>query len=129
MRAGGVEVPQERSVPLLDFFLVLASLLRIVALGLDGICDGTLDGGLCAAVYVGRADGAVFGDRDHVGDARRVAIDGRGGREHDVCDIVLYHGGEKRNGAADVDAVVCQRNLARLSNGLGGVSLGLRDSS
>jgi hypothetical protein len=32
---------------------------------------------------------------------------------------VLDHGGEKRNRAADVDAVVCEGDLARLSNGLG----------
>ena len=119
MRTGGVEVPQQRGVPLLDLLVVLASLLRVVALSFDGVCNGTLDGGLCAAVYVGRADGAVFRDGDHVGDARRIAVDGRGRREDDVCDIVLDHGGEKRNRAADVDAVVCEGDLARLSNGLG----------
>jgi hypothetical protein len=42
---------------------------------------------------------------------------------------VLYHGGEERNGAADIDAIVFERNLARFSDGLGGVSPVLSDGS
>jgi hypothetical protein len=33
---------------------------------------------------------------------------------------VLYHGGEERDGATDVDAVVCEGDFARLSDSLEG---------
>lgn len=119
MRAGGVEVAQQGGVPFADFLFVLAGLSRIVALCLDGVGDCGLDGGLCAPVDIGRADGTVFGDWNHVGDARRVAVDGGRRGEDNVVDIVLDHGREEGNGAADVDAVVCEGNLSRLADSLG----------
>jgi hypothetical protein len=62
----------------------------------------------------------VFGDGDHVGEAGCVAVDGGGGGEDDVGDVVLDHGGEQGDGAADVDLIVGKRDLARLANGLVG---------
>jgi hypothetical protein len=91
MGTGRVEVTQQCSVPLLAF-LFLAVLLRLVALRINGVCDDAFYGGLCATVDICRADGAVFGDGDHVGESGRIAVDGGGGREDDVGDIVLYHG-------------------------------------
>ena len=117
MGAGGVEVAQQSGVPLLAFFL-FALFLCFGALGVDGVGDDALDRRLRAAVHVGGADGAVFGDGDHVLEARGVAVDGGRGGEDDVVDIVLHHRGEEGDGASDVGAVVCEGDLARLANGL-----------
>ncbi|KAJ6444934.1 LOW QUALITY PROTEIN: putative quinone oxidoreductase [Purpureocillium lavendulum] len=115
VRAAGVEVAQQGAVPLV---VGLASLLQVVALGLDEVGDDVLDHRLCAAVRVGRADGAVLGDGDHVGEAGGIAVDGRRGGEDDVGDVVALHGAEEGDAAADVDAVVLERDLTRLADGL-----------
>jgi hypothetical protein len=120
MRTSGVEVPQQCGVPFLCFF-GLAGFFCLHALRGDGVFDDALDGGFCAAVDVGWADGAVLWDGDHVGDAGRVAVDGGGRGEDDVCDIVLGHGGEERDRATDVDFVVGEGDLGGLANGLCGL--------
>lgn len=114
--AAGVEVAQVGTVPLR---VGLASLLEVVSLGRDVVLDDTLDHRLRAAVGVGRADGAVLWDGNHVGEACRVAVDGGRGGEDDVGDIVLGHGAHQADAAADIDAVVLEWDLARLANGLG----------
>lgn len=119
MGTAGVEVSQKRTVPLLER---LAGLLQVVALGIDVVGDDILDGGLGAAVGVGRADGAVLGDGNHVGDTRGIAIDGGGRGEDDVGDVVAGHGAEERDAATDVDAVVLERDLGRLADSLDLVS-------
>lgn len=113
MRAGRVEVAQQCRVPVLSR---LALRLEVVALGFDMIGDAGFDGGLCAAIGIGGTDGAFFGDGDHVGETSRVAIDGGGGGEDDVGNIVLCHGGEEADGAVDIGAIVLQRDLTRLAD-------------
>jgi len=80
--------------------------------------DHRLDGELCVAVWVGRAKRALFGDGDHALEAGRVAVDGRGGGEDDVGDVVLLHRSQEAEGAEDVDAVVLERDLAGFTNSL-----------
>lgn len=111
----GVEVAQQSAVPLLER---LALLLQVVALSVDVVRDDVLNHGLGAAVGVGRANGAVLGDGDHVGESSRIAVDGGGGGEDNVGDIVAGHGLEEGNAAANIDAVVFERDHGRLSDGL-----------
>lgn len=111
----GVEVAQQSAVPLLER---LALLLQVVALSVDVVGDDVLNHGLGTAVGVGRANGAVLGDGDHVGESSRIAVDGGGGGEDDVGDIVAGHGLEEGNAAANIDAVVLERDHGRLSDGL-----------
>ena len=115
--AARVEVPQQAGVPLLEG---LPRLAQVVALGLDVVGDDHLVDGLGAAVGVRWADGAALGDGDHVREARGVAVDGGGRGEDDVGDVVLGHGAQERHGAADVDAVVLEGDLAGLADGLTG---------
>lgn len=115
MRTARVEVAQQSAVPLLEG---LALLLQVGALGIDIVGDDVLNHGLGAAVGVGRANGAVLGDGDHVGESSGIAVDGGGGGEDNVGDIVAGHGLEERNAAADVDAVVLERDNGRLSDSL-----------
>lgn len=96
----------------------LASLLRLSALGVDVVGDHGLDTELGVTVRVGRAERALFGDGDHVGEAGCIAVDGRRGREDDVGDVVLGHAAQEAERAEDVDAVVLERDLARLADGL-----------
>lgn len=94
--------------------------------------DDILDRRLCPAVCVGRADWAVLRDRDHVRHAGRVTVDGGRRREDNVAYVVLLHGAQERNAATNIDAVVLERDLARLADGLEGgkvddaVNLGMR---
>ena len=96
----------------------LASLLGRVALCVDVVGDHGLDAELGVAVRVGWAERALFGDRDHVREAGGIAVDGCGGREDDVGDVVLGHAAQETERAKDVDAVVLERDLARLADGL-----------
>jgi hypothetical protein len=116
--ARGVEVAEEGGVPLLCF-CVVAGFMRSAALRVDGVGYHALDSRLGAAVDVGGADGAVLGNRDHVGDAGRVAVDSGGRGEDDIGHVVLDHGGEERDRPADVDTVVCEWDFGGLANGLG----------
>lgn len=91
---GGVEVSQQRSIPLATF-LSVASLVRVVALGVDHVSDGGFHGEFCVSVRVGRPQGALFGDGDHVGEAGGISIYGGGAGEDDVGDIVTEHRSEE----------------------------------
>lgn len=110
-----VEVTQVGTVPLL---IGLAGLFQVVALGVDVVFDDLLDHVLGPAVGVCWASRAGLGDGDHVGEPGRVAIDGGGRGEDDVGDIVLGHGAQQGNAAADIDTVVLQRDLAGLAHSL-----------
>lgn len=123
VRTGRVEVTQQSGVEPAG---VGASLLSLIALGFDVVGDHALDGRLGAAVGVGRADRAVLRDRDHVGEAGGIAIDGCRGGKDDVGDVVLLHGLEECDAAADIDAVVLQGNLAGFAYSLGRLSLTIR---
>lgn len=100
----------------------LAGFFEVVALGVDVVGDKRFDRGFCVAVGICGADGAVFGDRDHVWDASGVTVDGGRGGEDDVGDVMLCHGGEEADRAIDVCAVVLQRDFSRLAYGLKVVS-------
>jgi hypothetical protein len=113
--AAGVEVPQVGAVPLLKG---LVGLLQVLPLRRDEVLDDVLDHGLGAAVRVRGADRAVLGDGDHVLEPGRVTVDRSGRGEDNVGDIVLGHGAEEGDGAADIDAVVLERDLGGLANGL-----------
>lgn len=115
VRTAGVEVAQQGAVPLL---VGLAGLLQVVALSVDVVGDDVLNAGLGAAVRVGRADGAVLRDGNHVGHAGCVAVDGGRRREDNVGHVVASHGAKQRDAAADVDAVVLEGNLGRLADSL-----------
>lgn len=80
--------------------------------------DHGLDSELCVTVWVCRAKWAFLWNRDHVGEAGGIAVDGGRGGEDDVGDIVLLHGAEEAERAIDVDAVVFERDLARLADSL-----------
>lgn len=60
----------------------------------------------------------MLGNRDHIFETGRVAINSSRRREDNVGDIVFLHGPKKRDGATDVHAVVFERNLGRFSNSL-----------
>lgn len=123
MGTAGVEVSQKGTVPLL---VLLTSLLQVVALSVDKVGDDVLNHGLGAAVGVGRPNGAMLGDRDHVGEAGGIAVDGGGGGEDDVVDVVALHGAEKSDAAADIDTVVLEGNLAGLADSLRMVLTGVK---
>ena len=110
-----VEVSEESGVVLAAS---LAILLCLAAFGVDVVGDHGLDTELGVAVRVGRAERALFGDGDHVREAGGIAVDGCGGREDDVGDVVLGHAAQETERAEDVDAVVLERDLARLADGL-----------
>ncbi len=115
--AAGVEVSQQSAVPLLKR---LALLLQPVALSVDVVGNDVLNRGLGAAVGVCGANRAVLGDRNHVGESGGIAVDGSGRRKDDVGDVVAGHGANEADAATDVDAVVLERDFARLANGLRG---------
>lgn len=82
------------------------------------IRDHSLDRELCVTVWIRRTKRAFLWNRDHVGEAGGIAVDGGRGGEDDVGDIVLLHGAEEAERAIDVDAVVFERDLARLADSL-----------
>jgi hypothetical protein len=113
--ASRVEVSEESGVVLVAS---LAILLRLAALGVDVVGDHSLDTELGVAVRVGRAERALFRDGDHVREAGGITVDGCGGREDDVGDVVLGHAAQEAERAEDVDAVVLERDLTRLADSL-----------
>ena len=115
MRARRIEVSQQRSIPLLKR---LIRLLGITSLCIYEVCDDQLDCALRASVGIRRADGTMFRDGNHVWYARGIAVDGCGGGEDDIVYIVLLHAAQEGDSAADINAVVFERDLARLSNSL-----------
>lgn len=114
---GGVEVTEQGTVPLLGLGLV-AGLDGVVALSVDHVGDGGLNGELCVAVGVGGAQRALLGDGNHVGEAGGIAVDGGGAGENNVGDVVADHRAQKVDGAVDVDHVVVQGLLAGLADSL-----------
>jgi hypothetical protein len=116
-----VEVSQQSTVPLLE---LLTGLLQVASLSVNKVGDNVLDHGLGAAICVGRSNGAVLRNRNHVGETSSIAVDGSGGGEDDIVDVVALHGAEQRDTAADIDTVVLERDLARLADSLDGVSRG-----
>lgn len=109
--SGRIEITQQGAVPFCCL-LTLAGLGEVVSLGVNEVCNGKLDGELCVSVRVGRTQGALLGDGDHVGEASGVAVDGSRAREDNVVDIVLLHGAEEVDCAVDIDKVVVEGFLA-----------------
>ena len=123
VRAGRVKVAQEGGVPVVAGF---GGFFCEEALRVDMVGNEVFDGGFGAAVGVCRADGAVFGDGDHVGEAGCVAVDGGGGGEDDIGDIILGHGGEEVDGTVDIGAPVFEGNFAGFSYCLSSVSVAFK---
>ena len=94
----------------------LARFLSIISLRINVIRDDQFDRALGSSVWVGRANRAVLGDRNHVGNSSRIAIDGRGRGEDDIWDIVLGHAPEESDSSANIDAVIFERNLGRFAD-------------
>lgn len=115
MRAARVEISQVGAVPLLKW---LVSLLQVLTLRTDEVFDDVLDGGLSSTIGVGWSDRAMFRNRNHVLKASGVAVDGRGGREDDVCDVMLFHGAEKGDGTPNIYTVVFERDFGGFTNSL-----------
>ena len=113
----GVEVTEQSTVPLLGLGLV-TGLGGIVALSVDNVGDGGLNGELGVSVGVGRAQRTLLRNGDHVGETSGITVDGGRAGEDDVGDIVADHGAEQVDGAVDVDQVVVQGLLAGLANSL-----------
>lgn len=117
MRAGGVEVAQQSTVPL---GTRLALLLCVCALRLDVGADQRLDGVLGVSVGVGGAGRAVLGNGDHALETSGISVDGSGRGKDNVGDIVTGHGLEQGNGAADIDAPILERDFTGFADGLEG---------
>lgn len=115
MATSGVEVSQESSVELIA---ALASLLRLSALCVDVVGDHGLNTKLGVSVWVGGTKRALLRNGNHVGEACGIAVNSRGGREDNVGHVVLLHAAQQAEGAEDVDAVVLERDFARLSDSL-----------
>lgn len=115
VRSRWVEVTEQGRIP---DSAVLLSLREVVALGFNMVRDETLDGGFGVAIGVGRADGALFRDWNHVFEAGCVAIHRCRGGKDDVGNIMSCHARQEADGAVHIGAVVFQGDLARLANGL-----------
>jgi len=113
----GVEIAQQSAVPLVSLSLV-TSLEGVVALSVDHIGDGGLNGELGVSEGVGRAQRAMLGDGDHVGETGSITVDGGRAGEDNVGNVVADHGAQEAEGAVDVDMVVVQGLLARFADGL-----------
>lgn len=118
--ASRVEVSQKGSV---ELGAALAGLLCVCALSVNVVGDHGLDAELGVAVRVGGTKRALLRNGDHVGETSSIAINSCGGGEDDVSDIVLLHAAQEAEGAEDVDAVVLERDLARLADSLSSLSL------
>jgi len=93
-------------------------LLGIIALGINVIRNDQFNCALGSSVWVCWANWAVLGDRNHVGNSSRIAIDGRRRGEDDIRDIVLGHAPEESDSSANINAVVFKRDLGGFANGL-----------
>ena len=113
MAPSRIEVSQEGAVPDIT---VLALLFESIPLGFDVIGDDVFDCRFGPAIGVGGANGAAFGNGYHVWEASGIAVDGGGGGEDDVGDIVFCHGGEEADGAVDVGAVVLEGDFSRFAD-------------
>ena len=115
MASRRVEVPQQRSVPLLAS---LARLFRIIPLRIHKIRDHILHRELRVPIRIRRSQRTLLGDGYHVLEPRRVAVHRRGAREDDVRDMMLLHAAQQAQRAVDIHAVVIEWDLARLAHGL-----------
>jgi hypothetical protein len=120
--AGRVEVSQESSVVLVA---ALASLLRRVALRVDVVGDHSLDSKLCVSVRIGGPKRAFLRNGNHVGEACSIAVNCCGRREDNVGHVMLLHAAQQAERAIDINAVVVERDLARLADGLSLLSASL----
>ncbi len=82
---GWVEVAEQGRIPMVTR---LAFLFEIGALGFNKVGDAGFDGSFGIAIRVCGADGAFFGNRDHVWETGRITIDGGRRGEDDVGDIM-----------------------------------------
>lgn len=117
--AGRVEVAQQTSIPLLHPRRV-ALFLCFGALRVDVVRDHQLRCKLGVAIWIGRPQGALFGDGNHARHSSCVAVDGRRGRVDDIGDIVARGRREEGQRPVDIDSVVVQRDLSRLAHCLQG---------
>lgn len=115
MSTARVEVAEQSAVPLLEG---LARLFGLPPFGFNMVANDGLNHHLCMTICVGGANGAVLGNGDHARNTGGITVDSGGGREDNVGDIVLGHGAEQGDAAADIDTVVLQWDFARLANGL-----------
>ena len=113
MSTSWVEVSQQCTIPLLIF---LSLLLQIVSLRIDMISDDIFNCALGASVWVCGSNWAMFWDRNHVWNSSRITIDGGGRREDDIGDVIFAHASQKRDCAANVDAIVFEWDFGRFSN-------------
>ena len=82
--------------------------------------DAVLRGDLCVAIGICWAKGTFLGDGYHVGEAGGIAVDGCGGGEDDVVDVVAGHGAQEAESAVDISVPVVQRAFAGFANCLRG---------
>lgn len=75
MAAGGIEIAEQTSIPGLGFGRVVG-FEGLGSLSVDVVGDHELRGEFGVAVGVGGTQGAFFRNRNHVGDAGGIAIDG-----------------------------------------------------
>jgi hypothetical protein len=99
-------------------FVWLSCLLQVVALSVDAISDDQLDCALSSSVWISWADWAVFRDGNHVWHTGRIAVDGRGGGEDDVGDIVLLHAAKEGDGSTNIDTIVFEGDFGGFAYGL-----------
>lgn len=111
-----VKIAKDGGIPVV---VSLSFLLQLVALRLDMIGDDRFNGGFGATIGICGTNRAMFWNGDHVGKASCIAIDGSGGGEDNVGNVVLGHGAEKTDSAVDIGAIIFERNLARLADCLG----------
>lgn len=117
-----VEVSKETSIPHVGFLsnYVRRVFKSIGALGRDMVGYHVLHGGFGIAIGICGTDWALFRNGDHVGKAGCVAVDGRGGGEDDVGNIVAGHGTEETEGTVDIDMVIIEGSFTRFTDGLKG---------
>jgi len=131
MSASRVKVSKKRSIPAgvrLDMVLdnYRAELVPLSQTSGKGAAEPVygehkhthLNHHLSSSIRVGRTNGASLRDGDHVWISRSVTINGGRRRKHNVLHAIRFHGAEERDGSSDIDTVVFNRDLGRLSNRL-----------
>jgi len=131
MGASRVKVSKKRSIPAgvrLDMVLdnYRAELVRMSQTSGRGAAEPVygehkhthLNHHLGSSVRVSGTNGASLWDGDHVWMSRSVTINGGRRRKHNVLHAIRFHGAEERDSSSDIDTVVFNRDLGRLSNRL-----------
>ena len=98
-------------------FRLLSFLLRPCPLSIDIIRDERLHSELRVSIRIRRTKRTFFRNRNHVWESGRISIYRRRRGEDNVGHIVLLHTPQQAKSAVDVDMVVVQWNLSRLSYG------------